>query len=293
MDPLLHLRSGLNRLAFGLRSQLRWGRRYREKGAGGRFPSPGRFELLWGRFGLERLGERLSRESLLLNLAKIEQLCFLLDGGTGFFPEGTLRVLDVGSQNFVYAPALSLFFSRWNAAAPRAVRLSGIEVDPFRRYLHFHTRRDLAEYYASLVPPCEYLVGDFLRFPFAGRFHAITCFRPFLAAQPLVQAGLPLSLLRPEEALRRALELLEPQGRLILSFQSEAEAEGAQELFGKLGVAAGRLRRWDPPSGAVERRPQWLQLIEACVPSGRGRGASSVPRPPGSPGPSAAGAGAS
>lgn len=259
--PVFSVRDFCNRVAFAVRSRAPWGRSYREKGGAQLELIPQRWKDLASRYGLDRLGEKLDARSFLLNLAKLEQMETLASQAGLALPARPIRVLDIGSQSFVYAPALSLFFSRWGTQRPRTVELTGIEIDANRRRWSLHTRRDLARYYASLVPWTVYQAGDFLEAPFPHRFDAVTWFRPHLAVEPLLAAGLPRRLHRPELQMRRAFELLEPHGALFFSFQSQAEGEMAGEILAKQGRAGAEMQKWSPPDGAVEGRAQWLQIL--------------------------------
>lgn len=248
-------------MAFSWRSHIPWGRRYSESGQGVASFLSTYWKELAARYGLDRLGHKLDAHSFSLNLAKLEQLELLANAANLSLPQRPVRLLDIGSQHFVYAPALSLFFSHWATLRPRTVELTGIEVDPYRRRWTLHTRRDLARYYASLLPWIVYQPGDFLATNFPQRFDAIAWFRPHMAEEPLLAAGLPARFHQPEQQMRRAFDLLELGGTLFLSYQSQTEAEIAEELLQKLGAQPTALQRWDPPREAIEKKPQWLQAI--------------------------------
>lgn len=250
-----------NRVTFALRRRFSWGRSYRESGSGEISFVPQAWRELPVRYGLDRLTGKLDAHSFLRNLAKIDQLECLAKQAALSLPARPLRVLDIGSQDFVYAPALSHFFARWGSDRPRTVEITGIEIDPHRRRWSMHTRRDLARYYASLVPWTVCLAGDFLETPFPQRFDVVTWFRPHVALEPLLAAGLPSRLHRPQEQICKALECLAPGGALFLSYQSQDEAEMAQDMFRGIGVTPAMSLRWLPPQGAVETREQWLDFV--------------------------------
>jgi hypothetical protein len=103
------------------------------------------------------------------------------------------RVLDIGSKDFAYAPALGSFLS------DRALsfELTGLEMDPYPLYSNFFRRGDLGKYYAQLCNDefpqgrVNYQGGNWLRYKTCGHLQLVTSFFPFLYEDLHSRFGLP------------------------------------------------------------------------------------------------------
>jgi hypothetical protein len=120
-------------------------------------------------------------------------------------------VVDVGSKDFVYAPALFAFAEHCVEAAPQ---LTGVELDGHVVYKDLRSRADHATAWAALAgPTVRYRVQDFLAFTPEQQAALVTIFYPFVTRFALLRWGLPVSEYRPEALLAHAVELLaEPRG---------------------------------------------------------------------------------
>ncbi len=261
MNASLQFRNQINRFAFSLRSRLRWKQEYSESGQHDLQSLPARYRELFDRYHFQEISSRLNQHSLLLNLSKLDQLEMLFGHSHFSLPAQHVNILDLGSQHFVYAPALSRFFSLWNLERGREVELTGIELDAYRRNWKGQARCDLGRYYASLASRGHYLIGDLLHYPFAKQFDVLCFFRPFLAPEPLIQAGLPKRFFEPQAQWQRVKDLLKPGGDWLLSYQSEYEAQEGMSRLRELGIHFQDPRIWEPIPGSVEQRPQWFQRV--------------------------------
>jgi SAM-dependent methyltransferase len=138
-----------------------------------------------------------------------------------------LRVLDVGSKDFAYAPALDAFFRVRTGAAQ--VALTGVELDAYRRYTNLHTRADHAAWHIRNLPAARYVPGSVLEV--TGTFDFITWFSPFVTPEPHARWGLPMREFQPGVLLRHVLGLLAPGGTLLLSHPTEGEARVQRGLL--------------------------------------------------------------
>jgi len=224
-----------NSIDFFLRQRLTWSPAARERSEDPE-PFADDTDRRWTEdYGLEAARRRMAGWRWRRNLAVLQ----LLDRAAAepLFREALaggdpLRALDIGSKNFDYVDALAAVLSH---GGRRTVDLTGLEIDPHRRYTDLRTRRAWAEHYCSFVPGARYLPGDLE--DHEGSYRVITWFFPFLFRAPLVKWGLPGRLLRPAALLARARALLEPGGvLLIVNLTADEEAE-QHRLLGEAGAA--------------------------------------------------------
>jgi len=136
-------------------------------------------------------------------------------------PDPGGHLVDVGSQNFYYAPVLHAFFQ------PQS--LTGIEVEGYRIYQDGYSRFDYATAYIRGLSNTQYRVMDFCEFdePVDG----ITCFYPFLEPKALVRWRLPLKVFRPELMAYTMARVLRPKGFVFMVNRGEAEGAIAKDLM--------------------------------------------------------------
>ncbi|MEB3287239.1 MAG: hypothetical protein VKJ04_07020 [Vampirovibrionales bacterium] len=159
--------------------------------------------------------------------------------------------LDVGSKNWAYVHALWAFLNRhWRNEnstskdnALRKIHIDGVEIDSERRYRDGYTRADYARSYINALPwpeDARYHRGDIRTWqgypqePGEGKFKGypiITCFLPFVFADPHFAWGLPASRFDPSGLLQRMLALLANSGTLIITNQGEDEAQAQAALL--------------------------------------------------------------
>ncbi|GJL55964.1 MAG: hypothetical protein NPIRA02_30960 [Nitrospirales bacterium] len=135
----------------------------------------------------------------------------------GWEPDRNKELVDVGSLNFYYAPALHAFFH------PHT--LQGIELEGYRVYTNFYSRFDYAQCYIRPFANTSYTVMDFCNF--TGSADGITCFYPFVKPEPLVAWRLPLKVFQPQRMFERMAHSLRPEGFVLMMNHGEDEAQWA------------------------------------------------------------------
>jgi SAM-dependent methyltransferase len=238
--PLLFLRLPFNAIAFAARRALRLRRGRPDHPnepkddlfdfAEDRAAVEARERELRARYALAPLHARSSRHVYRENLYVLDALDTLVGDRAAALP-AALRALDVGSQDFRYAFALERWLSRAATTTPRAVSLTGIEIDGHPIYADRHTRADHAEAFAAETgnPEVRYRVADFLACE-VERAHVVTLFFPFVLSYALVRWGLPLRHFRPEPLLAKIADALEDGGLLVVVNHTHEE-HAAQRLL--------------------------------------------------------------
>ena len=147
-----------------------------------------------------------------------------------------VTVVDVGSKDFVYAPALLAFAARWSEAPPD---LTGVELDGYVVYKDLHSRADHATAWAKVAgPTARYRVQDFLAFQPDAPVQLLTIFYPFVTRFALLRWGLPVSQYRPEALLAHAAGMLDAHGVLVIVNHTHEERGLLRALMEKIeGVA--------------------------------------------------------
>ncbi len=143
-----------------------------------------------------------------------------------------IKILDIGAKNWFYVRDLYNFFKYNNFE--KEIWLDGIEIDAYRLYTDFHTRRDYALHYTRGLKNCSYIAGDFLNH--YDKYDYITWFYPFVTELPLLEWGLPLSKFKPLEMLRHAVASLRPGGIILIKNLNEKEYEIQEKLFQELNI---------------------------------------------------------
>ncbi len=184
----------------------------------------------------------LSEETSLNNYAYLDFLdrAWVAAGGA---PPAGLVMADVGCASFWYAAALQTFF--------RPRRLTGYELEAYRRYANGYTRQDYAQGYAGAWPATAFRAQDYLYETESAEL--ITCWFPFVSPEPILAWGLSLNLLKPNELVRSMAGNLKPGGALLMVNHGSEEARSAAELC----AAAGLTRQWQwMDSQPLRPRPQ-------------------------------------
>ena len=178
------------------------------------------------RYDLHAFRATCTRQRYLETLTHLEFLEQLM--GTQPLPSAggrPLQWLDVGAKNWSYVQALDAF------AASRTpnYQLTGIELDPGRRYADFRCRADYARAFMASLPRTRYRAGDVMAHH--ARYDVITVLLPFVFADPLLAWGLPLRHFDPLAMLAHAVSLLNDDGVLLILNQGKAESVRQGELF--------------------------------------------------------------
>ena len=239
------LRHPARSCGFYLRRSMRWSRGAPElprdpkddafadhRSAHERAAAEQRAEQLGTTYHLTPLRERSSLETWRSSLALLDYLERLVPAGT--FPDRPLRSVDVGAGDWHYVFALERFLAHRDRApdqGPRAVDLSGIEIDGHVVYRDLHSRADWARARAGQTgnPAVRYRVGDFLtaELPTAD---VVTLFYPFVTSYALLAWGLPVLHFKPRRMFARAAALLGEGGVMIVLHQTSEEQERGEQL---------------------------------------------------------------
>ncbi len=176
-----------------------------------------------------RFESRMTQETSLNNYAYLD----LLDrawGASGQTPPRASVMADVGCASFWYAAALQTFF--------RPRRLTGYELEAYRRYANGHTRQDYARGYTRLWPETAFRGEDYRLVSESADL--ITCWFPFVSPDPILAWGLPLNLLKPKELLLRVAANLAADGGFLMVNHGLDEAQIAADLCRGAGLTC----RW-------------------------------------------------
>ena len=159
------------------------------------------------------------------------------------FPE-TLTAADIGPSSWFYVQALAAALTWYGVSVPRALRLTGYEVDAYRLYSDFHTRKDHALGNMRGLAGVTYVDQPFRAQP--DTYDVLTTFFPFVFEKDLLEWGLPGSLFQPDVLLAAAFASLKPGGMLVIVNQGEQEHEAQEELLRQHGITPLAAFRMDP-----------------------------------------------
>lgn len=189
---------------------------------------------LLSKYHLEHLQENSSIVHYKENLYILKLLEDILTDINVDTKKDPLEILDIGSKNFSYAPAIHHYFKHFNATQIQ-VKLDGIEIDPYRVLADLHSRHDYAQYYIRNLPQTEYIAGNLLDHT-KNNYDIITWFLPFIIEEPLINWGLPIKYFRPKEMLKHAYKILRHRGIILLVNQGETEKEAQIKLIKELNL---------------------------------------------------------
>lgn len=172
--------------------------------------------------------DKLPNEDYRVNLHTLELLESVFD--TKKISKKRIKAVDVGSKHFNYAPALHHFYSNHWAIE----KLTGIEIDAYRRYQDFSSRYDHAHFYIKPLSRAEYHPINFL--DFKENYDVVTMFLPFVYQRPLLKWGLPLSEYQPLSLMKHAYDRLNSGGIWIITNQGKSEYERQHHLLKDLEI---------------------------------------------------------
>ena len=229
MNPLLYLYAGLNQIFFSLRSRIAWeGRRYVEKPVETlRHLSDrqrGMIRHLNEKYPI-RFEETLNEQNALRNY----HLLHLFDEVSERFhwmPSAASRLIDVGSKNFYYAPAIHTFFN--------PSQFVGIELDGFHLYRGFYTNASCANYYAKQIPNTTYQVTNFKNYH--ASVDGIVWLFPFVLKEDVVTWYLPLHAFEPMTLFQHVREILSPMGFIFMMNTDLEEFSLAESFLRRIGL---------------------------------------------------------
>ncbi len=256
MNPLLYVLAGLNALFFSLRNRVRWrGRRYHEKPAGSlpNLTPPQRLIVqgLRDQYNVHFeafLNERNAlRNYYLLHL--LDQVAETWGWGSddGASSLKGRRVVDVGSKNFYYAPALHAFF--------QPSHLAGVELDGFHLYRGLYTNASYADFYIKTLPNSAYHVMNLTAYH--EPVDILVWFFPFVFKEDVVSWYLPLNCFEPKTLFQHARQILSEEGVLLMVNTGEEEWTVASDLLHQVGFSQ---RGWIPAFEGL-----WSKVITPSI----------------------------
>ena len=152
------------------------------------------------------------------------------------------QILDIGCRNWSYAGSLAEFF-------PHA-RISGIELDPGRRYWNLYRRGDAAEAFARKIRgggrEARFIPGNFLKWDSrrlglaSAESLCVTFFYPFVSERPCLKWGLPECYGHFDQLIAHAAGLVRGTGdrsAIVSCHQGEWEAEIAAQSYARAGLS--------------------------------------------------------
>ncbi len=237
-NSLKFIKNLRNKIDFFLRKNIRFSRKYtgknepKEKLFDGlpvenKIAAREKEKLFLQKYGLERLKNNSSRRNYLENLAIIELLNNYIT-----VDRNSPKILDIGSKNWFYAAGEYNFFKY--ESLEKEVWLDGLEIDAFRVYSNFYTRRDYALYYTRELKNCRYIPQDLLNHH--EKYDYIIWLFPFVTENPLLEWGLPLNVFKPLEMLKHAAGLLDFGGHMLIVNQDENEYLTQEDLINQLNL---------------------------------------------------------
>ncbi len=244
----IQFRAGLNALSFATRRLIHWQRgipqlRNEDKQAlfsylsgDERRSARARAKTLLKRYQLGPLYERSTQPDYRDNLYLLDALDSLL-GELSLPPGRPVRALDVGAKNWCYVFGLERFLRLSGAAHGREVQLWGVEIDGFGIYPDFYSRADYAAAYVAQTgnDDVQFKVEDFLDTELPA-LDVVTLLFPFLSEEALVRWGLPLRMYAPEAIIAKSIDVLRPNGVLVVFNQTESERTRLGELLEPLAA---------------------------------------------------------
>jgi len=146
--------------------------------------------------------------------------------------------VDVGSKDFIYAPALFAFAEK-HLAKEEAPLLTGVEIDGHVVYSDLRSRADHAHAWAAVASAsAQYVVSDFLKFTPSQDVTLLTIFYPFVTRFALLRWGLPVSEYRPEKLLAHAASMLASKGVLVIVNHTHEERDLLRALMAQIDLVA-------------------------------------------------------
>jgi SAM-dependent methyltransferase len=142
---------------------------------------------------------------------------------------------DIGPSSWFYVQALYAALARFGTAHPRAVHLTGFEVDAYRLYADFHSRRDHALANIRGLAGVNYVDHGFD--PHPDTYDVLTTFFPFVFQKDHLEWGLPGRMFNPQDLLEAAIVSLKPGGLLVIVNQGPDEHEAQKRMLQKIGAS--------------------------------------------------------
>jgi hypothetical protein len=159
------------------------------------------------------------------------------------FPE-TIKAADIGPSSWFYVHALSAALGWFGLPNQRSFQLTGFEIDAYRLYSDFHTRKDHALGNIQGLTDVEYLDQCFEEV--TGTYDVITMFFPFVFEKDHLEWGLPQRFFEPGALLKAAWNSLRPGGLLLVVNQGADEHVAELSLMKELHIPVCTAFRVEP-----------------------------------------------
>lgn len=178
--------------------------------------------------------EYLKSHSTIQNYLENLYLLDILDKKLNIKTKNSLKIIDIGCKNWFYAKGEYAFFEKYC----KKLELEGIELDSNRLYTNFYSRKEVAKFYMQGLDNINYIEGNFLGVNGVNaKYDYIVWILPFVVQNPLIKWGLPLKYFQPEKMLKRAYDLLKPDGYIFILNQGDVEYEIQKDLCKKLNLS--------------------------------------------------------
>jgi hypothetical protein len=151
---------------------------------------------------------------------------------------------DIGPSSWFYVQALYTALSSYGTEQPRTINLTGFEVDAYRLYADFHTRRDHALANIRGLDGVEYVDHGFSAQP--DTYDVLTAFFPFVFQKDHLEWGLPGTFFNPQELLSAAIASIRPGGLLVIVNQGLDEHEEQNRFVKEAGIKPTTAFKMDP-----------------------------------------------
>ncbi len=151
---------------------------------------------------------------------------------------------DIGTSSWFYVKALYAALSRFGTAEPRAIRLTGYEVDAYRLYADFHSRLDHALANIRGLPGVDFIDHGFE--PRPDTYDVLTVFFPFVFLKDHLEWGLPRALFEPQSLLTASIASLKRGGLLVIVNQGLKEHEEQMRFLSEAGFTPVAAFKMEP-----------------------------------------------
>jgi SAM-dependent methyltransferase len=171
----------------------------------------------------------------------------MLDGAfrlSGVELPAEVTAADIGPSSWFYVKALYAALAGYRTPQTRAVHLTGFEVDAYRLYADFHTRRDHALANMRGLAGVDYVDRGFE--PHPDTYDVLTALFPFVFPKDHLEWGLPGRMFDPRELLKAAIISLKPGGLLVIVNQGLDEHEEQKRFLQEAGIAPTIAFKMDP-----------------------------------------------
>jgi SAM-dependent methyltransferase len=149
------------------------------------------------------------------------------------FPD-SIQAADIGPSSWFYVHALAAVLGWYDAIQHRNYQLTGFEVDAYRLYADFHTRKDHALGNMLGLQNVEFRDHGFEQQP--NTYDLVSMFFPFVFVSDHLKWGLPQRLFNPAFLIKSAWNSLKPGGMLLIVNQGTDEHTAELSMLDKLSI---------------------------------------------------------